>query len=121
MPLLDTVDIEILRTAQESTLPDSCAVKRRTSTANTTGGFVETWPATTYTYACRISVNGIPDSFLQMAAERRRTPYILTLAHDADVQISDRLVIGGKTLGVIGFASVGTWQSALRVVAFEVV
>jgi hypothetical protein len=120
MTLYEAADLEMMRTAQEEALPDSCAVKRRVSTANTTGGHVDTYPTTTYTYPCRLSVSGVPSAYLALAAERHQTPVMVTFAHDADVLISDRLVIGGRTLSILGFASGGAWLTALRVVAVEV-
>ena len=120
MIILTADDLEIARTAQETAFPDSCLVKRRVSTANTTGGHVETYPATTHTYACRLSVSGVPSAYLALAAERHQTPFVVTLKHDADVLVSDRLVIGGRTLSILGFASGGAWLTALRVVAVEV-
>lgn len=117
--LWDSADLETIRTAQELAFPDTCAVKHRVKTANTTGGYVDTWPATSHTYACRLSANGVPRDYLQMAAEKNQQPFVVTFAHDAGVLRDDHLVIGTKTLSLLGFLTGGELETARRVVVVE--
>ena len=113
-------DLEFERTSQEAWMPDSIAVKRRVSTANTSGGSGYTWPATTHTYAGRLSATGVPSEYQALARERGRMAWMVTLAHDADVLASDRMTSGGHTLEVLGFQSGGVNITAMRVVCAEV-
>jgi len=117
---MTAADLEMERTSQEAWMPDTVRVKRRVATANTSGGEAYTWPATTYTYAGRLSTNGVPSEYQSMARLRGRMAWMVTLAHDADVLATDRLTSGGHTLEVLGFQSGGVNMTALRVVCAEV-
>lgn len=117
---LTSSDLAMERASQEMWMPDTVLVKRRVQTANASGGYSFTWPATTHAYAGRLSANGIPSEYLAMARERGRMAWVVTLAHDADVLATDRLFVGSRTLEVLGFTSGGGYITALRVVCVEV-
>jgi head-tail adaptor len=117
---LTSSDLAMERDSQNNWLPDTVLVKRRVATANSSGGAAFTWPATTHTYAGRLSANGIPDEYLSLTRERGRAAWMVTLPYNADVLSSDRLVVAGHTLEVLGFQSGGAEMTALRVVCAEV-
>lgn len=117
---LTSSDLAMERASQDAWMPDTVLVKRRVQTANTSGGYTFTWPATTHAYDGRLSANGIPSEYLALARERGRMAWMVTLPHDADVLATDRLSVGNRTLEVLGFHSGGSWITALRVVCVEV-
>lgn len=118
--MLTSDDLTTLKAAQNAILPDTAAVHRATTEADGLGGVTASWAPTGDAYACRISSRGIPEEYMQMAAVRGRTPWMVTLPTSADVLRTDRLVVGSRTLEVIGFTSVGAWETAKRVVCLEV-
>lgn len=116
--LTDT-ELSRMRATQDSVMPDSCQVKRRVESADGLGGTRFTWPAVTHTYDCRLSTQGIPAEYLRYARETRRQAWIVTVAQGSDILGTDRLVIGARTLEVLGFGSGGAWETALRVICAE--
>ena len=118
--MLSASDLTALQAAQEGLLPDTCAVHRATTEADGLGGVTASWAPTGDAYACRLSSRGVPDEYLQLAAVRGKTPWMVTLPTGADVLRTDRLVIGSQTLEVVGFASGGAWETAKRAICVEV-
>lgn len=118
---LSAADLATMRAAQSAALPDTATVKRRVQTADTVGGTTYTWPSATATLACRLSSRGVPSTFIELYADRNAHLWMVTFANGANVLAGDRLVIGSRTMQVIGFASGGEWQTALRAVCVEVV
>lgn len=117
---LTAADLAFERASQLEWMPDTILVKRRVQTANTSGGYTYTWPATTHTYAGRLSAHGVPSEYLQMGREAGRMMWMVTLAYNADVLSTDRLTSGGHNLEVLGFDSGGAYITALRVVCGEI-
>ncbi len=107
------------RDDQELWLPDTATVRTKTRTVNSSGGYTESW-ANGASYSCRLSSRGIPREYLQQAAVQGVQYWMVTLPHDAVVTRKNRLVIGSRTLEIVGFASGGEWQTALRAVCVEV-
>jgi len=119
MRSLTATELSRMRATQDAAMPDSCQVKRRVQTTDGLGGTGFTWPAVTHTYDCRLSTQGIPAEYLRYARETRRQAWSVTIAHGSDVLATDRLIIGVRTLEILGFASGGAWETALRVICAE--
>lgn len=116
---LSTDDLTAMRAAQEVLLPDTCTVSRAVETADGLGGLTRTW-YDVETCACRISSHGAPMEYLQAAALQGRTVWMVTLPYGTDVTREDRLTIDGGDLEILGFASGGAWESAVRAVCVGV-
>lgn len=119
MQTLSATELSRMRATQEAAMPDSCQVKRRVETGDGLGGTGFTWPSVTHTYDCRLSTQGIPAEYLRYARETRRQSWMVTMARGSDVLATDQLVIGTRTLEILGFASGGAWETALRVICAE--
>lgn len=120
--MLSDDELTAMQDTQALAFPDSARVYRRVSTADGQGGYTQTWPTVTHTYACRLSYRGVPSAYVALAAARNQTPLMVTFADDADVLAGDRLSINlGAQIEVIGIASGGAWITALRVVCVAVV
>ena len=119
--MLTDAELAAMRDAQEAVLPDEAAVYRRVRTTDSHGGQIETWPEVTHTYGCRLSYRGIPSAYISMAAARNQVPLMVTFSQGADVLAGDRLSInGGAAVSVIGIASGGEWETAVRAVCVAV-
>ena len=117
---LEAADLVSMRAAQEVLLPDTCAVTRRTATADGLGGETWTWAQVGATIACRLSSHGAPQEYLQVGAVRGKTIWMVTLPYGTDVVREDRITISAQVLEVLGFASGGAWETAMRAACVEV-
>jgi len=123
MSLLSDRDLAEMRAAQEEAMPTSCTVQRVSEASDSYGGMTPTW-ATLASYSCRdmplSSLNlGVQEGLLagRVASGSER---VITLPYDATCTAKDRIVIGSRTLEVLGVAAVGDWQTALRVLCKEI-
>jgi head-tail adaptor len=112
-------ELSLDREDQERWLPDTATIQRATDTRTAAGGTSQSWTSAG-TASCRLSSRGVPREYLALGAQRGAQYWMVTLPHDADVTRKDRLVIGARTLEVVGFASGGAWETALRAVCVEV-
>jgi head-tail adaptor len=117
--MLTDSDLAAMRQAQEAALPETATIKRATNTRTASGGTTQSW-ATAGTSACRLSSRGVPREYLEAGAARGVQYWMVTMPHGTNVTREDQLVIGARTLEVVGFASGGAWQTALRAVCVEV-
>jgi hypothetical protein len=113
--MLSDADLATMRATQEVALPETCTRVRTPLVADGQGGYTK-GTATTATLACRVSSRGLPSEYLQMATATGKELRMVTLPHGSDVKRTDTLLIDGVTYQVIGFASAGDWETALRVV-----
>ena len=118
--MLSAADLAAMRTTQEAALPDTATIKSATSGRSDTGGVTTSWGGTT-AVACRLSSRGVPEEYLAMGAERGVQYWMVTLPYGTAVTADNRLVIGTRTLEIVGFASGGKWETALRAVCKEAV
>ena len=117
--MITTSMLEALRAVQESALPDTCAIKRKTVGArNDYGERTETW-ATVATVPCRMAVKAAQGSgteqVLSVGALTAVTRYDLTVPHGTVIRGEDRVVYAGKTYEVAAEVDDVTWQTAKRV------
>lgn len=117
--MISAADLVALRAAQAALFPDTCVVWTATPAVDGIGGRTKGWAAGT-SYACRLSSRGVPREYLQLAALQGSSFWMVTLSTAAVVVRANRLVIGSRTLEIVGFASGGTWETAKRAVCVEV-
>jgi hypothetical protein len=113
--MLTDADLAAMREAQDLALPDTCTRTRTALTQTAGGGYTET-AASTLTPPCRTSSRGVPQEYLRQAVESGRAAMMVTVPQGSDVLATDKLTIGGVVYQVIGFASAGGWETALRCV-----
>lgn len=107
-----------MRAAQATALPETATIQRATTSRTASGGTTTNW-ATAGTAACRLSSRGVPQEYLEAGAARGVQYWMVTLPYGTDVRRTDRLVIGAQTLEIVGMASGGAWETALRAVCVE--
>lgn len=121
--MLTETDLAILRAAQTETFDRTCDVRRPEWEDDGYGGQkLKTDPPTAKhtNVACRRSARGLPDEYIAAARLAGRTPWMVTMAWDADVQVGDILEMDdGSMLTVVGTLAGESYQTALRVVCEE--
>lgn len=117
--MLSASDLTAMQAQQAQAQPETCVVSRRTLASDGAGGQTETWAAVATTTA-RLTHAGQFSRGEQLLAERLGVRYavIVTLSVDMDVRVTDRLILGDRTLEVMG-APMGSWATARRVMAEE--
>lgn len=101
-------------------LPETVIVRRGTETADSAGGTTTVWADVTQPSAA-LDANGnlrgrVDPAGAGATLEERviadkittQQPYIITVAHGADVSSADRLVVSGTTYEVVGVVA-GSW------------
>lgn len=111
-----------MRAAQTALLPDTCTISRCSNSPNGMGGQTQTWKDEHKNVACRLAPSTASEAQEALAAARltSKQGWTVTLPFDTDVTAKDRIVVGTRTLEVIGVLSRGSWTTALRVLAVEV-
>jgi len=117
--MLTTDQLAAMRAAQAEALPDTCTRTRTPRVADGQGGFTDGTPVAV-ALSCRKSSRGIPDHYMAMQAAQGKQLWMVTFIQGADVQARDMLTIDGDTLSVLGIASGGEWETAVRAVCVEV-
>ena len=113
--MLSDADLAAMRATQEAAMTETCTRRRTPLVSDSQGGYTK-GTATTATLACRVSSRGLPQEYLHLSAATGKEFRMVTLPHGSDVKRTDDLVIGGVVHRVIGFASAGDWETALRAV-----
>ena len=112
--MLSAQTLNRMRSIQEDFLPDTANIKARVSSGDGKSGKLESWPVSQTNVPCRI---------VEMDKERRvkwadklgtQAGWIVTMAHDQEVSVNDKLVIGGVDYTVLGTNADESWQTALR-------
>lgn len=112
---LSVADLADMRTVQESLLPGTAVVKRATSAQNAIGEPALTW-ATQATADCRLRPPGLrPDMRIVGEQVQSVANWVVTMAHDTDVQTGDRLEIASETYEVVAVWGDESWATAMRV------
>lgn len=117
--MLTEAELDRMRAAAQAAMPDVAAVQRPQHVPDGAGGSTTTWTTVTDELPCRVawqsggedSVDGRPET---TAAFRVTVPW------DADIETTDRLVIGTLTVEVAHVSSRGAWTVSRVVEAFEV-
>lgn len=121
--MLTEAELDRMRAAAQAAMPDVAAVQRPQHVPDGAGGSTTTWTTVTGELPCRVvsqsggedSVDGRPET---TAAFRVTVPW------DADIDTTDRLIIGTLTgtltVEVAHVSSRGAWTVSGVVEAFEV-
>lgn len=113
--MLTATEIAAMQATQTSALPGTCT-RTRVTLGQTAGGGYAVVSTATITLACRVSTRGIPDEYLRQGVATGRVLVMITLPQGSDVTRTDTLAVEGVTYKILGFASVGEWETAMRVV-----
>lgn len=117
--MLSSAEIEAMRVEVGDLLPDTAAIYRRTASTDGVGAPTYAWTMAGET-ACRITSRGVPQHVIEAAQEMNASAWLVTVPADAGIYAGDRLVIGGRTLAVLGDLAVGAWATARRLACVEV-
>ena len=118
--MLRDIDLALLRETQERALPETCDRIRVVYGDDGIGGRTEVGTSILLGIPCRRTVASWPRDILRSGGVAIRVTKIVTLPHGTDVEEADRLEIGGSAYEVVGFLSVGAWETALRCGCVEV-
>ena len=108
-----------MRTAQESALPGTATITRKTVVADGIGGQTETWQTLASGVACRLA----PMSYRERIAAQQfggEETWHLTLPYGQDVTAADRVTTGGITYEVRAIESGGSWETVKRLLVGRV-
>jgi head-tail adaptor len=117
--MLTDSDLAAMRATQARALPETATIRRATTSRTATGGTSESWDDAG-SASCRLSSRGVPREYLEAGAVSGAHYWMVTMPYDTAVTREDRLIVGGRTLEIVGFASGGEWATALRAVCVEV-
>lgn len=119
--MLNSADLEYMRSAVEQLFPDTCNILSLTQTSNGQGGFTETWGTATAGVACRLDSASSKSSFLAQTqaitagAIQEATQWMLSLPHDTTIDSNNRVEVSGYTFNV-GAVDIGkSWNAEVRV------
>lgn len=121
--MLTAAEITWMRATEALTLPDTCAVHRKSSVSDGRGGQTESYAVVSgmSTLACRLSAGGNQaDESITAEQMRNRSYWIITFTQGVDVRDTDRIVIGSRTFEVMKALAHGAWEMARRVQCVEV-
>ena len=114
MTQLSTSDVEYMRSSIEELLPDTCNILTATFASDGAGGMTETWGTVGSSVACRLdAIRG--NESIQGAKLAPQHAYVLTLAHDVDIDTEDRVEVGTHTFTVISVDYEKSWDACQRV------
>ena len=105
-----------MRTEAATTLPDTCAISRRTRTPDGRGGYTDSWAAIATNVPCRITPNTAPAGGEEQAGRPGQVgawaPWKIRLASGQDVTVRDRIVVAAFTypLEVTAVSSGQSWE-----------
>ncbi len=100
MTLLPDSDLEYMRASIEGLLPGSCNILSATLASDGAGGMTPTWGTVGTAIACRLdAIRG--NENIQGASVAPEHAYVLTLAHDTDIDT-----------GIVGIDTEHTLESA---------
>lgn len=114
--MLESQELEDLRTEAELALPDTCTIQTATET-NTKGSVAVTF-ANTYTgVACRLAWANRAVAERQIGEKLAAiSEMVLTVPFDQTVSPSNRVIHGGVTYEVVAVANdMGSWRTVRRV------
>ena len=117
--MLTASDLASLRATQESLMPDTCVIERRTLGARDAyADRSETW-ATVATVPCRLAIaaggNSTGEVVTAMQTLSAITSYALTVPWQTNVQGSDRVTVNGARYEVKATPKAVSYMTAKRV------
>lgn len=118
MTLLTDAEITGMRSTIDDSLPDTATHQTVTETADGMGGHSRAW-ATVTTYACRLSPMGALERVLG-SRWASVGDWVITLTHDAAVEVDDRLLVSGRTFTIKALPVGRSWELSRRAICVEV-
>lgn len=115
--MLTTAELTAMRSTQQTTMTQTCTIKRDTITRNEYGGTVET-PATVATVACRCAPSTAKER-VRVGMTIEGAAWTITLPASTDVRVGDRLEIDGRALEVKHVIGGHTFETARQVLAVQ--
>jgi len=120
--MLTPTELVAMRTCATAALPDSATVWREDVAEGAAGGAL---PGTPYqvgnAVACRVApAGGSPQARLLAEQVVGVQAWAITLPAGTDVRRSDQVRVGSRTFVVVGVLAPGSFETARRVVASEV-
>ena len=118
--MLSTADLDGMRATVALTLTDTATIQRPSRASDGAGGFTTTW-GTVASTSCRVVPAGSsPQEMVFAEKVRPKALFRITLPHDADVRVGDRIVMGSVTYEVVGVLAPRTVQIDVVVLAVKV-
>lgn len=118
-PLLPVKELEAIRAAIKTTMPDTAVIQALTLTADGQGGFTEAWAAAG-TVVCRLD-NAGGGSETTGTAPRSYSTWTLSVPVDAGLTTDNRVVIGDYTYQVSNVSDVPSWVGVQRAQVVRVI
>lgn len=116
--MLTAAELTAIQGIQTAALPATATIRRLTRTSDGGGGYTTAWANVATGVACRAAMRSQPLSLLSANQEAVLADWVVTLPAGTAVQAEDEIVIGGRTLVVIG-SVVGPWATSLRLACVE--
>ena len=120
--MLSAAEIAAMRSTQAQALPDTCTIQRKGGSGDSKGGVSVAYSVQASNVACRLGRAGSRSGIETVDAEKvqQQTPWIVTFAHNQDVQNTDRIKIGARMFEVVSIEPHEAWTMALRAQVTEV-
>lgn len=115
--MLNATELASMRATTEEFLPDTCSISRATPSSDSMGGFTSSWANVATSVPCRYSPT-LPSTSSEQDVSGKltsETDWVVTLPYDQDVLVTDRIVIGSRTLEVVNLDVPRSWQVTKRV------
>lgn len=102
MATLTASELSAMRDHVEAHLPDTCEIDYVTRTSDGAGSWTEAWTARGTAIPCRLAHTRI-ERFegVRLSQLREGYTWVLTVAHDQTVALTDRVIAGGNTYQVV--------------------
>lgn len=111
--MIDSADLEYMRTSIERLLPSTAYILTVTRTSDGQGGLTEAW-GTAGTAACRLDYsNGREYEAGNLV--KSYSGWVLTIPHDTTIAVTNRVTVGAATYAVIGIDTPKSWNACIRV------
>ncbi|MFA5376889.1 MAG: head-tail adaptor protein [Dehalococcoidia bacterium] len=112
--MLTDPELEAIRAAIESLLPDTCNILSVTRTSDGQGGWMDTWGTATASAPCRLDVSRPGGEQIFGASVQPFTGYVLTLAHDETITTGYRVSCNSQTFSVVSVDLAKSWDGSRR-------
>lgn len=112
--MLTDPELEAIRAAIESLLPDTCDILSVTRASDGQGGWTDTWGTATASAPCRLDVARPGGEQVFGASVQPFTGYILTMAHDETITPSNRVSCNGQIFSVVSVDLAKSWDGSRR-------
>ena len=103
MPALTTTELAAFRTHAEELLTDTCTIQQVTRTADSIGGWSESWTNRGTAISCRLAQHITRSERDSMGVGRLQESqyWTLSLAHSQTIAVTDRVVVDSETYEVV--------------------